>query len=145
MALSRSQRLWASDLADSAALAVLFGGNGREFLLAAGEEIAVALAQVPVLGIGEAPALSFGDEGAGVLEQAFDIRRPAVGVGVDHKGQLPQQVRAAQAMVAMIVGQVRGPTVVDDGPSVAGNDVDRLDGLAAAFGVEKLQGGVPEE
>jgi hypothetical protein len=32
---------------------------------------------------------------------------------------------------------------VDDGPAIAGNDVDGLDGCAAAFGMEEFQCDVP--
>jgi hypothetical protein len=138
MALEALPEIVGIGLGHPPALAVLAWWDGRQLLLAAGEEIAVALAQVLVLGLRELFAFALGYQDAGLLEQALDVRRPAVGVGLDDEGQLAQQMRAAQAVAAVIVGEIRGPAVMDDGPAIAGNDVDRLDGLAPALGVEEL-------
>ena len=81
-----------------------------------------------------------GDLVAGAQEQALHALGPSVVMGVDDEGELAQQVRAAQRMVAVRVAQVRGPAVVHRHAGVAGEDGDGLDGLAPALGVEAFDG-----
>ena len=127
-------------LRDPTSLAVLFWGNGWEFSCASGEDVAIALVQILAFSRGEFLPLALGDPQAGLLQQAFHVLCPAVSVGVYDERQLPQQVRAAQAMAAMVVGQVRGPAIVDHHPTVARDHADGFDRLAAALGVQELQG-----
>ncbi len=112
--------------------------NGRELLAALGEDGAVALAELFVLGLGQSLVIPLGDLGTGVLEQAFEVRRPAIAIGLDCIGELAQQMGAAQAVAAVVVGEIGGPAVVDDVAVIGGDDVDGVDGLAPAFGMEEL-------
>ena len=97
----RSQRLWSSDLANRPRFSLFTAEMGANSFSALGQDPAVALAQIPVLSIGQALAGLFATR-AGLLQQALHILRPAIGVGLDHEGQLAQQMRAAQAMVEVI-------------------------------------------
>ena len=97
-------------LGDAASLAILPGWNGREFFFAPGEDIAVAFLQILVFSPCEFLSFALCDDDAGLLEQSLHIGRPCVAVGIYDEGQLPQQVRTAQAVVAMIVGEIGGPS-----------------------------------
>ena len=61
-------------------------------------------------------------------------------MSIDDEGELAQEMRAAQRVVAMRVAEVRGPAVVDRDAAVAREDADGLDGLASALGVEAFDG-----
>ena len=63
-----------------------------------------------------------------------------VAVGFDDEGELAQQMRPTQAMVAVFIGQVGGPAIMHDDPSVARDHADGLHRLLAAFLVQELQG-----
>ena len=52
-------------------------------------------------------------------------------------------MRAAQAVVAVIVGEIGGPAVMDGSAFIAGDDADGLDGFPPALGMEELEGDVP--
>ena len=73
-------------------------------------------------------------------EEAFHSLGPGVVVGVGDEGELAQEVRATQRVVAVHIAQVRGPAVVDRDAAVARDDADGLDGFAPAFGVEAFDG-----
>jgi len=68
--------------------------------------------------------VALGHAGAGLLQQALEMDRPTVTIRLDDKGQLPQEMRPAQAMTAVLIGQIGGPAVMDDGPPIARDDVD---------------------
>jgi hypothetical protein len=114
--------------------------NRRKPLLAAGEDIAVALLRVLVFLLGELLAGAFGHHRTHLLQQPFHVDRPAIAVGLDHKGEIAQQVRAAQAVVAVRVGEIDRQAVVDDDTPVARDDVDGIGALAPALAVAELQG-----
>ena len=99
---------------DAAALAVLSWRDGREFLFAPGQDIAIAFLEVFVFAASEFLAFALGDARAGLLEQPLHIGGPGVALGVDDEGQLAQQVRATQAVIAVIVGEIGGPAIMDD-------------------------------
>ena len=126
-----------------AAAALRARGKRRELLGALGEDSAVALAQALVLHLGQLLAFAFSHLGTRLLEQALEVVRPRVAVGLDDEGELAQQVGATQAMAAVGVGQVGGPAVVDEAAAIAGDDVDRRDGFQSALGVKEFQGDVP--
>ena len=44
---------------------------------------------------------------------------PGIPIRLDDEGQLAQQVRAAQAVAAVLVRQIGGPTVMDGHPPIA--------------------------
>ena len=73
-------------------------------------------------------------------EQTLHALGPDVAMGVDDEGELAQQVRAAQGVVAVRVAQIRGPAVVHRHTAIARDDADGLDGLAPALGVEAFHG-----
>ena len=125
-------------LGDAAALAILSRGNGREFFFAAGQDTAVAFLQFFVLSWRQFLALALCDEDACVVEQPFHVGSPSVAVGIHQESQLPQQVRAAQAVAAMPVGKVGGPAVMDDHSAVAGDHPDGIDRLVASLWMQEL-------
>ena len=104
-----------------------------------GEDGAVAFLHRCVLAGGQRLVVAFADLVAGAEEQALHAPRPGIVMGVDDEGEFAQQMRAAQGMAAVVVAQIRGPAVVDRDAPVSGNDADRLDGLAAALGVEAFE------
>ena len=128
---------------DSTPFAILLLRDGRQFPLAAGEDVAVVLLQGVVLARGEPFAFALGDAGAGLLQQPLHVLRPGVAVRLEDEGQLAQQVRPTESMAAVLIGEVGGPAVVDDHPSVAGDDADGGHRFKPPFFVHELQGDVP--
>ena len=128
---------------DSAPLAILLCRDGRQFALATGEEVAVVLLKALVLARSEPFALALGDTGAGLPQEPLHVASPGVAVGLDDEGELAQQMRATQPMAAVRIGQVGGPAVMDDHPSVARDDADRRHRLQSALRVHELQGDLP--
>ena len=125
-------------LGNPAPLAVLPGWYGRELLPAPGQDVSIAFLQILVLVPGQLLPFPLGDDSAGLLQQALHVGCPGVTIGVNNEDQLPQQVRTAQAMAALIIGEIGGPAVMDDHPTIAGDHADSLDGDFPAFGVQEL-------
>ena len=82
-------------LGDSAAFALGPGGDGRQFLAATRQDVAIAFAQVPVCLLGQLLIVAGRHLGAGFLEQPFHVPGPGVLIGVDDELQFPQEMRAA--------------------------------------------------
>nr|WP_240611810.1 hypothetical protein [Acidiferrobacter sp. SPIII_3] len=129
-------------LGDATALAVGPGRDGRQFLRAAGEDIAVALLQGVVLAWGEPFALALGDTVAGLPQEPPHVPRPGVTVGLIDEGQFAQEMRPTQAMAAVVIRQIRRPAVVDEDPAIARDDADGGHGLQTALLMDELTRGV---
>ena len=93
-----------------------------------------------VLARGEPFALALGHTGAGLLHKPLQVAGPSVAVRLDDEGQLAQQVRATEPVATVLIGQVGSPAVVDDHPSIAGDDADGGHRLQAALLMHELQG-----
>ena len=138
-AVSFAPQVMGIRLGDPAPLAVLSGWNGRKFLLTPGQDVAVAFLQVLILALCQFLSFALGDNEAGLLKQTLHIRRPGVTIGIHDKGQLPQQVRNAQAVAAMIVGEIGGPAIMDHHPAIAAGDhTNSFDHLFASLWVQEF-------
>ena len=74
-------------LGDSAAFALGPGGDGRQFLAATRQDVAIAFAQVPVFLLGQLLVIARRHLGAGFLEQPFHVPGPSVSIGIDDELQ----------------------------------------------------------
>ena len=101
------------------------------------------LLQGVVLARGEPFALAPGDPGAGLLQEPLHIGGPGVAVRLDDEGQLAQQVRATEPMAAVRRGEVGGPAVVHDHPSVTRDDADGGHRFQPALLMHELQRDIP--
>ena len=127
---------------NAASLAVLPGGKGREFLFTPGQDIAVSFLKILVFSARQFLVFTLCNDDASLLKQTLHIGRPGVAVGVDNEGQFPQQVRATETVAAVVVGEIRGPAVVDDDSTIAWDDADGLDRLGSPLGMEEFQGDI---
>ena len=68
---------------------------------------------------------------------------PRIAVAVGHGLKFPEQVRAAELMLALGVGEIGFPAVMDDEAPVSGDDPEGVDRLTAAVPVQALDGDGP--
>ena len=88
-------------------------------------------------------AVVLADLAAGFEQEPAHASGPGVAVGVLDEGEVAQQMGAAQGVLAVPVGEVAGPAIVDQDASVAGDDIEVVDGGPAALAVDELQRQVP--
>lgn len=98
-------------LGNSAAFAIVAGSQGRKFLFAAGDDVAVSFSEAVVLARAECFPFALGHSQAGLSNHAHHIVRAGVAVGLHDECQLAQQTRATQAMATAVTGEVGGPVV----------------------------------
>ena len=107
------------------------------------QDLPVAPRDDPVVPHGEPPVRSSHDLPPRDEQQLPHPPGPRPAVAVGHGLELAQQVSAAQLVLAVRVGEVGLPAVVDDDAPVPGDDADVVDGLASAPAVQPLDRDVP--
>ena len=76
-------------------------------------------------------------------QQLVHFASPRIAVAVGHGLKFPERVRAAELMLALGVGEIGFPAVMDDEAPVAGDDPEGVDRLTAAVPVQALDGDGP--
>ena len=102
------------------------------------EDRLVASCDALVVAHGQALLGALDDLSACDEQQLVHLRAHGVVVAVGYGLQFPEQVRAAELMLALGVGEVGFPAVMDDEAAVAGDDAEGVDRLTAAFAVQAL-------
>ena len=127
-------------LGDRSALALFSRrdlGHLRASLL---EDRLVASCDALVVAHGQALLGALDDLSACDEQQLVHLARPRVVVAVGYGLQFSEQVRAAELMLALGVGEVGFPAVMDDEAAVARDDAEGVDRLTAAVAVQALDG-----
>ena len=66
----------------------------------------IPFAVLPALGLAQNPDLARVDLVADLAQQLFHQARPTAIVGVDHKGEIPKEMRPAYLMLAQVICKV---------------------------------------
>jgi hypothetical protein len=106
-------------LGNSAALAVLPRRDRRKFISSASEDVAVMFLQVSVFAWAEPFLLRLATR-AQVCCSRRHVLRPGITLGLHDEGQLAQQMRPAQAMATVYIGEIGRPAVMDNDPLRSG-------------------------
>ena len=111
-------------LRDASALALDTGRRFRKFLLSLGQDGPVAFPHGLEFRLGQTLLRALADLVGGLLQEPLHASGPGMAVGVDDELEVAQQMRAAERVVAAVVGEIACPTVVNQGSAIARDDAD---------------------